>query len=200
VFRIFVSCPDRLSDRAAAVAEALAVPPELTAFVAARDLPPGRPWQVDLARELDACDALVAFLGPGFRSSQWCDQEVGHALGRRVRIVPVNAGPDRRIPHGFLGSLQALNTSGGAQQLADRIFDTLFTPDQRHRLVPAVLTALHDSRDPDRLRVWSARLVTLAGELSGENLAVIERVLASNAVLRTDRAAYADVHRVLAEA
>ena len=70
-------------------------------------------------------DGLVALLAPGFKESNWCDQEVGVAIGRKLPILAIRQGLD---PYGFIGKYQALQGVGkSASELANEIFE-LFLP------------------------------------------------------------------------
>lgn len=72
----------------------------------ARNGPQRGTEQVDAtAVALDSCHALVALLHDGFRGSDWCDQEVGVAVGRGVPVIPVRIGVN---PYGFLTTVPAI--------------------------------------------------------------------------------------------
>lgn len=73
-------------------------------FVAHDDIQAGKQWQAVIESALHSCDALAGLLHEGFRESDWCDQEVGIALGRGIPIVPIQFD---LLPYGFFGSLQA---------------------------------------------------------------------------------------------
>ena len=60
------------------------------AFVAHDDIQPGKEWQIVIESALHSCDALAGLLHAGFRESDWCDQEVGIALGRGIAVVPIH--------------------------------------------------------------------------------------------------------------
>jgi len=81
----------------------------IKAFVAHEDIQPSKEWAVEIMRALQTCHAMIALLSPGFISSNWCDQEVGVALGRQVPIVPLKYESD---PHGFLSAIQAIAVAG----------------------------------------------------------------------------------------
>lgn len=74
-------------------------------FVAHEDIDPTAEWLQTILGALDSCDALAAFLTDDFRSSNWCDQEVGHCIGMRKLLIPLARGP---MPWGFMGRYQAL--------------------------------------------------------------------------------------------
>ncbi len=97
----------------------------ISAFVAHEDIEPTKEWQTEIESALASMDALVALLAPGFKESNWCDQEVGVAIGRQLPIIPVKLGLD---PYGFIGKYQAVQGAGKTSaQLAKEIFD-LFLP------------------------------------------------------------------------
>jgi len=77
----------------------------IASFVAHEDIEPTKEWQTEIEIGLSTMDALVAMLTPGFKESNWTDQEVGFAIGRGVPIVPVTLGLN---PYGFIGKYQAL--------------------------------------------------------------------------------------------
>ena len=77
----------------------------IASFVAHEDIEPTKEWQTEIEIGLSTMDALVAMLTPGFKESNWTDQEVGFAIGKGVPIVPVRIGLD---PYGFIGKYQAL--------------------------------------------------------------------------------------------
>ena len=82
------------------------------AFVAHDDIQPGKEWQIVIESALHTCDALAGLLHLGFRESDWCDQEVGIALGRGIAVVPIHF---ELLPYGFFGSVQAVNNASTQQ-------------------------------------------------------------------------------------
>lgn len=76
------------------------------AFVAHDDIQAGEEWQAAIRSALHSSDALAGLLHQGFRESDWCDQEVGIALGRGIPAVPIQC---TLPPYGFFGSVQAVN-------------------------------------------------------------------------------------------
>lgn len=93
----------------------------ISAFVAHEDIEPTKQWQTEIESALATMDALVALLAPGFKESNWCDQEVGVAIGRQLPILSVRQG---LAPYGFIGKYQALQGAGKtAPVLAREIFN-----------------------------------------------------------------------------
>lgn len=113
----------------------------ISAFVAHVDIEPTKEWQDEIEAALYSMDALAAILMPGFKESNWTDQEVGFALGRGVLIVPIIKG---LTPYGFLGKYQGLKADGQTvAEVASEVFDILSTsPKTRNRLLACVVDSM----------------------------------------------------------
>jgi len=95
----------------------------ISAFVAHVDIEPTREWQNEIEAGLYSMDALAAILMPGFKESDWTDQEIGVAIGRGVLVIPLNRG---LTPYGFISKYQALNVAGmNVSQVAQEMFRIL---------------------------------------------------------------------------
>lgn len=143
-FRLFVSHASEKKDSAHRLKEALAAF-HVAAFVAHDDIEPTREWQAEIEAALRTMDALVALVSPVFRGSQWCDQEVGTALGRSKLVIPLRVGAD---PHGFMGKLQGLQTKGlDAASVAERVVEILVDHDaSTERMTAALVEGLAVSK------------------------------------------------------
>ena len=75
-------------------------------FVAHKDIEPTKEWVDEIDLALATCDALAAFLTPGFNQSYWTDQEIGYCVARRILIIPVIMGV---TPYGFISRYQGLD-------------------------------------------------------------------------------------------
>jgi hypothetical protein len=190
-YQIFLSHPASRTEMAESIAREFARL-GLTGFVANRDVPPANDWRQMLEDALLSCDALVALLDESFKASDWCDQEVGFALGLRKPVVPVRTTTNPRTPHGFLAAMQALDASTTPpRETANRIFDLLYDEhSQRSKLVPIAIQALATERTVENVRIWAGRLARAAPSLTEQQHAAIQRTLRANSVLRTDRIAY----------
>ena len=117
----------------------------IDAFVAHDDIQAGKEWQVVIESALRSCDALAGLLHEGFRESDWCDQEVGIALGRGVPVVPVQYD---LLPYGFFGSVQAVSNAADLQEtdLAKRLV-LILLKDKRTagKLAEAMVSSLADA-------------------------------------------------------
>ena len=103
-FRLFISHLAKHKDKATRLKSCLAVH-AISGFVAHEDIHPTLEWQAEIERGLFSMDAMVAVHTPGFSQSMWCQQEVGFALGRGVKVISLRMGED---PTGFISKRQAL--------------------------------------------------------------------------------------------
>lgn len=121
-YRLFISHLSKDKIRATHIKELL-LPYGIDCFVAHEDISPSKEWQIVIENALSSADALCAILSPNFIKSQWCDQEVGFALGRRKLVIPINAGVD---PYGFIGKWQAIKSEKKSRlQVANAIFNVI---------------------------------------------------------------------------
>jgi len=95
----------------------------ISSFVAHEDIEPTREWQDEIEKGLFSMDALCAVLMPGFKDSNWTDQEIGVAIGRNVLIIPIRKELD---PYGFIGKYQGFQAVGkNVGQVAKGIFEII---------------------------------------------------------------------------
>lgn len=95
----------------------------ITSFVAHEDINPTKEWQKEIEKALNSMHCMSAMIYEGFHESNWCDQEVGVALGRNVTILPLIIDKD---PYGFMGKYQGIKIKGiYPEDLAKKIFNTL---------------------------------------------------------------------------
>ena len=106
-YRLFLSHKAEVKKKTGSLKEKLRLY-GISAFVAHADIRPTRDWEKEIVRALHSMDALVALMTEHFHESNWTDQEVGFALGRRVPTIAVDLGSG---PYGFLARIQALSTT-----------------------------------------------------------------------------------------
>jgi hypothetical protein len=95
----------------------------IIAFVAHEDIKPSEDWQVEIERALKTMDFFISIHTKGFSESIWCQQEVGYAVCRNIKIIPVKFDQD---PQGFIGKIQALiRGSKNAEDVAQNILEIL---------------------------------------------------------------------------
>ena len=68
----------------------------------------------------------MALLHKGIKESDWCDQEIGVALGRDIPVIPVRVELD---PYGLAGIFQALPWAADAPatRCASNVVDVLLS-------------------------------------------------------------------------
>jgi hypothetical protein len=110
----------------------------ISAFVAHVDIEPTREWQNEIEAGLQTMDALAAVLMPGFKESNWTDQEVGFAVGRGVLVVPIIRGLN---PYGFISKYQGMHATGKTiSEVATELFTIIVkSPRTRSRMLSALV-------------------------------------------------------------
>lgn len=110
-----------------------------TSFVAHTDINPTAEWQSEIETALSTCEVLIALLHDGFSGSDWTDQEVGFAMGRRLPAFSVRFD---QAPYGFIGRFQAFNGNGkSTDSLAQEIFDALRSHKETHRRMSELIVS-----------------------------------------------------------
>lgn len=112
----------------------------IAAFIAHEDIEASREWRDEVEAGLESMEVLVAVVEPGFKESDWCVQEVGFALGRKVDIIPLRAGLD---PFGFFGKYQGIQIKGKyPEDVANEIAQTILKkPSHRNKLLQCMTKA-----------------------------------------------------------
>ncbi len=118
----------------------------ISSFVAHEDIEPSKEWQIEIEAALQTMDAMAAVLMPGFKESNWCDQEVGVAVARDVLIIPVRKGLD---PYGFIGKYQGIQAkSKNLGEVAGEIFQTIISsPKTRTKILRSISNAISQSTE-----------------------------------------------------
>ncbi len=108
----------------------------IDAFVAHTDIDPSAAWRATIRSRLASCHFMVAILHDRFHLSQWCDQEVGWAMGRGIPVMPVRLGPAPHRRDGFMEEYQDLTLDVSRADhpyfLAETIFDRLLANPMTH--------------------------------------------------------------------
>lgn len=125
----------------------------ITSFVAHEDINPTREWQKEIQRALNSMDCMSAMLYNGFHESNWCDQEVGIALGRSITVLPLILDHD---PYGFLGEYQGVKIKGmHPADLAKDIFTILCeSPNTRNKYLSCLTGLLLSSNSNEDAWKW----------------------------------------------
>lgn len=102
-------------------------PHNIDAFVAHEDIKPSEEWEKEIDRALKTMDFFISIHTEGFNERTWCQQEIGYAVARNIKIIPVKFD-GKQDPQGFIGKIQALARAGkDAQSLALDIIEILKT-------------------------------------------------------------------------
>ncbi len=159
----------------------------IDAFVAHNDISPSRKWRDTIRAALASCDFAVAVLHEKFHESQWCDQEVGWALGRGIPVMPVRRQVfqgERR--DGFLEEHQDLvlgpapQFGSGEWWLAEQIFERVLSePKTRERGFKALAEAFVNSFSFDSTRKLWAKVAEVEN-WQPEQLRRLEYAVATN--------------------
>lgn len=153
----------------------------ISAFVAHEDIEPSKEWQTEIEAALQTMDAMAALLMPGFKESNWCDQEVGVAVGRDVLIIPVRKGLD---PYGFIGKYQGIQANNkNVSEVAYEIFETLVnSPRTRPKMLRAIANAISQSTKIEEAREKVVLMQSLA-EIPANILENLKTAVSENSIL-----------------
>jgi len=105
-FRLFISHLSKYKEQASILKQVL-IQYGIDCFVAHEDITPSKQWEIEIENALFSMDALCAIVVPEFEHSNWCDQEVGIALGQHKLVISIEKGA---MPYGFFGKFQALKS------------------------------------------------------------------------------------------
>jgi hypothetical protein len=124
----------------------------ISAFIAHEDIEPSRKWMDEVETGLETMEVMVTVVEPGFRDSDWCDQEVGFALGRKIDIIPLRAGLD---PYGFFGKFQGIQIKGKyPEDVANEITQLLLKkPKHRSRLLQSMSKAFNMLQSEQKIKM-----------------------------------------------
>lgn len=101
-------------------------------FVAHEDIKPSEEWQEEIRKALHTMDFFVSMHTKGFSKKIWCQQEVGFATARNVKMIPIKFDED---PEGFIAKIQALLRSHKtAKDVAFEIINILKDDDKTKEL------------------------------------------------------------------
>lgn len=150
----------------------------IKAFVAHEDIEPTREWQSEIESALSTMDGLICLLAPGFKESNWCDQEVGVAIGRQLPIITVRLGLD---PYGFIGKYQALQGMNKNPNILARELYNIFIESSivGPKITGALVKMLTDSGSFDE----SKRLINLiesSNYLTSKHALVLKDAVSKN--------------------
>jgi hypothetical protein len=167
-FRLSISHIHDNARHAGALREELAKR-SIDAFVAHDSIKPTEEWVNVIECALRTCDGCAALLAPGFKESDWTDQEVGACVARGVLVIPIEYG---LMPYGFLERYQALPVADRQQaELALAIFELLVRKEQsRDAMAWTLVKRWANTRSFDAARENYAFLKTIPRDAWSEPL------------------------------
>lgn len=150
----------------------------VSAFIAHEDIEPSKEWQREIEAALETMDVLIAVVEPGFRDSDWCCQEVGYALGRKVDVVSLRVGLD---PFGLFGKYQGIQAkSKRPSQIADELVNLLLRKPKHKSHLLVGLSKSMVSFDSDT-KIAAVQTLDSWGAISNDEMKVLlERISLSD--------------------
>lgn len=179
-FKLFISHLAKYKVKASQLQQALKIY-GISSFVAHEDIEPTREWQVEIEKALHSMDGLAAILTEGFKDSNWCDQEVGFALGKDVLIIPIKKEID---PYGFIGKYQAIqpkNKSVG--QVAEAIFKVIINNEKTKNSMLERFTSLISNSNHLDMALQQMDILSQILDLPKEILEQMIKEISNNPVL-----------------
>ncbi len=166
----------------------------ISAFVAHVDIEPTREWMDEIEAGLYSMDALLAILMPGFKESDWTDQEVGVAVGRGVLVIPVMKGLP---PYGFISRYQSLDSHGKTvATVAAEVFRILVkSPKTQIKMLSCLTETTIQSKSEDEALEKLAHLSSIS-DLPNSYLQKLQES-ASASIILTAPAPLAELNRLL---
>lgn len=155
-YRIFISHSTVWSQSAINLKKAL-IEYGISSFVAHEDIKPTKKWLEEIRKALRTMNCLCAIFTPDIKKSEWCNQEIGHALGRNVFVISINR---ECTPYGFLAEEQALNAfEKNSKELANEIFTTLCSsPLTKNKYNENLVKLFLSSKSEDEAYKWMSLL------------------------------------------
>tara|TARA_R110002096_G_scaffold416576_2_gene619212 strand:+ start:22726 stop:23436 length:711 start_codon:yes stop_codon:yes gene_type:complete len=101
-------------------------------FVAHEDIKPSEEWQEEIRKALNSMDIFISMHTTGFSGRIWCQQEIGYAAARNIKMIPIKFDED---PEGFIAKIQALTRGKKtASDIASDIVNILKNDDKTKEL------------------------------------------------------------------
>jgi hypothetical protein len=158
---------------------------KIDTFVAHEMIEVSKEWQEEIELALATCEALAALVTKDLIQSEYCDQEIGFAMGRGLVVIPIRQESN---PHGFFSKYQGAPGASGdyaAWTIADGIFDTLIkNPKTKGKMGPAVVERYCTSTSFDYARKNTAYLLDLPKDMwTDEMVQAVNRAGSENSQL-----------------
>lgn len=167
----------------------------ITGFVAHEDIEPSKEWQMEIETALHTMDAFTPILMPGFKESNWCDQEVGFAVSKDLLVIPVRKGLD---PYGFIGKYQGIQANEKSiGDVANSIFLTIVNSHKtRNKMIRCLSNAISQSTDIEKALEKIILFHTIE-EVSSEQINNLVLLIKDNKLLINSEIIIAELNKIL---
>lgn len=157
----------------------------ISGFVAHEDIEPTKEWQEEIEKGLFSMDALCAILMPGFKESNWTDQEVGIAIGRGILVIPIRKELD---PYGFIGKYQGFQSVGKKiHEVAEGIFEILIkNPKTRNNIINCLVDLFLLSND-EKESLERIQAIKRINDLPNDKLNLLYQRIRDNKSLKNQK-------------
>lgn len=150
-FKIFISHLTSNKEIAEALKQALK-PYYVECFVAHEDITPTLEWQDEIFKALNTMDAFISLHCDNFKQSVWCQQEIGVALAKQVKIIPIKFD-GKEDPCGFISKIQGLprrkrDMNGLAKEIISILKESIETKDRYTEICSKNAPLIDDSDIP----------------------------------------------------
>lgn len=180
-YRMFISHRAENKDTASNLKKALEQY-GVTGFVAHEDIKPTKEWQQTIKCALKTAHSLCAIITPDFINSEWCDQEVGVALGREIFCIPIKKGAD---PYGIFGEIQGIQSKGKmVSTVAKEVFAALCENRQSGYINVLIELFLNSNSEQNAMK-WISLLSSISTIIKEQVLSIYNRY-GDNSTIQTD--------------
>jgi len=193
-FRLFISHESKYKEKAINLQKAL-LRYGIFAFVAHEDIEASKEWQIEIEKALHTMDALTAILTEGFKDSEWCDQEVGFAVGKNVLILPIQNGI---VPYGFIGKYQAINSKNrSVSEVAFSIFDSISKSSKSREKMVTILANLISNSSEVNVAIHRLKIFSSLDSLSTDILIAMSERINNNIILMESDVFFKELNSLL---
>ncbi len=157
----------------------------ISLFVAHKDIPPPHEGEKTIISATYSMNALVVWCTNDLIKSEWCDQEIGIAIGRDVLIIPIKAGSS---PHGFIRKFQAISFHDNDTSLVCKnVFDILMTNSRtKLNMVKAIINKMCNSTSIRECQRTLSLIEAIQKEITIDDARKLIEASKSNTIIRND--------------
>lgn len=169
----------------------------ISGFVAHVDIEPSKEWQHEMETALHTMDAIVVILMEGFKESNWCDQEIGFAVGKDVLIIPIKKDLD---PYGFIGKYQAINGNNKTVgDVAKEVFTAIIKhPKTKNKMLSTLTNLVGRSTDVSNA-IKKVSILMNISNIPNELLTQMSEQIDNNPILKDSNDFLQNLNNLLAK-